>query len=474
MMSPLLTGLGTNPMPQAPPHMKTCCAIIISLGLAGCTHVAEQRQQDLAQLHVKTGLDAFPKQATAPTPTGVLTEEQLIRLAIANNKGLRARLSALDISLADMLEATSWPSPTVSIGKMVGNGTSLLSTGIEFDLTGLLWRSARIKTAEQEHRAKIAETADELHRFIMQVRMAIHDWQRTDALLLQSRQLSEAARATAELAEAQFRKGTLSRRDMIRYQLEAASILADSQSAELEAQSAAEALLVLTGESPDTATLRPGKISPPPETLTLPEDAEAYALANRQDLLALELQRQAHLSALSRTRSSLWTGEFGLGAETEKRSGEPRESGPRLSFTLPLIGGGRTGLMREQAAVTQLSAEYEQKTLEIRSETRLALKHLKQEWRRARNLNDTILKLHEQNVEETLKRYNGMLEGAYELIEARRQQLLAQNEALTATARFWLANARLDQALGKPYAAAAQGANPEAKQAAPAGAHQHD
>ncbi len=60
----------------------------------------------------------------------------------------------------------------------------------------------------------------------------------------------------------------------------------------------------------------------------------------------------------------------------------------------------------------------------------------------------TLLPLHERIVAETLKFYNGMLLGVYDLLLARQNQLNAQQDYIEAVKSYWLAKADLEHAVG--------------------------
>ncbi len=51
-------------------------------------------------------------------------------------------------------------------------------------------------------------------------------------------------------------------------------------------------------------------------------------------------------------------------------------------------------------------------------------------------------------VDQSLRHYNMMLEGVYELLDARRDEALAQIAAQEAESDYWIARARLELALG--------------------------
>ena len=61
---------------------------------------------------------------------------------------------------------------------------------------------------------------------------------------------------------------------------------------------------------------------------------------------------------------------------------------------------------------------------------------------------NALLPLHQTVVEETLKFYNGMLVGVYELLLAQQAQVLTAKQYVEANKEFWLAWVDLERAVG--------------------------
>jgi cobalt-zinc-cadmium efflux system outer membrane protein len=59
-----------------------------------------------------------------------------------------------------------------------------------------------------------------------------------------------------------------------------------------------------------------------------------------------------------------------------------------------------------------------------------------------------LLPLQQSIVSETLKLYNGMLVGVYDLLLAKQSQILTGRQYITASKEFWLAWTELERAVG--------------------------
>ena len=101
----------------------------------------------------------------------------------------------------------------------------------------------------------------------------------------------------------------------------------------------------------------------------------------------------------------------------------------------------------------------EQLAIDIRSEARTGRVQLQASYDAAKHYRDALMPLQRTIVDETLKFYNGMLVGVYDLLLARQAQVRTAREYIGATKEFWLAWTELERAAGGrialPAAAAA-------------------
>jgi cobalt-zinc-cadmium efflux system outer membrane protein len=90
----------------------------------------------------------------------------------------------------------------------------------------------------------------------------------------------------------------------------------------------------------------------------------------------------------------------------------------------------------------------ERLAIDVRSEAREALLRMQAAHAVARHYRDALLPLQQTVVTETLKYYNGMLVGAYDLLLARQAQVNTARDYIAASKEFWVAWAELERALG--------------------------
>ena len=91
---------------------------------------------------------------------------------------------------------------------------------------------------------------------------------------------------------------------------------------------------------------------------------------------------------------------------------------------------------------------YAQLAIDVRAEVREAGGRLAAAHDSIRHYREAILPLADRVVEETLKFYNGMLLGVYDLLQAKQSQINAGRDYITAWREFWVASADLEHAIG--------------------------
>jgi cobalt-zinc-cadmium efflux system outer membrane protein len=103
--------------------------------------------------------------------------------------------------------------------------------------------------------------------------------------------------------------------------------------------------------------------------------------------------------------------------------------------------GYRACLRRSQKRLTA-------QAIEIRSEVRSLRNHLVMQRNLIDHYRGTVLPLKERIVDLTLKNYNYMLKGAFDLLMAKQQELEAYQKYLEAVKNYWIIRADMQRSLG--------------------------
>ncbi len=224
----------------------------------------------------------------------------------------------------------------------------------------------------------------------------------------------------------------------------------------------------------DDALPAPNADEPPLDKL------EETALRQRWDLDAARRAPGIVRQAVDVNRLGIF-GAISAGVDAEKGIGEPRGIGPAIEFSVPLFD-------RQQASSARIDAEMRRSAFtvaalesQVRLEVRLSRSALVASRKTAERYRTALIPLSRRVAAETLKHYDFMLLGVYDVLRTRRDELEAQSEYIDAQRDYWTAWSELERALGGRIPAelvalpadATQKERPAAPAAEPAHEHQH-
>jgi len=172
------------------------------------------------------------------------------------------------------------------------------------------------------------------------------------------------------------------------------------------------------------------------------------ALEGRADLIALRRNEGAALKQLKMIKRSAWISSAEAGAAIERDSEGNIAGGPSLEIQLPIFHQGQADIMAAESRARQATLEREEKEITISHQVEsalLALESAATHWEMVRG---SLVPLRHRLSQMTLREYNFMLKGAFELLETRRRLLDAQMDEAKAASAYWQAHTRLKGALG--------------------------
>ncbi|MGE0097713.1 MAG: hypothetical protein AB7S86_05130 [Hydrogenophaga sp.] len=321
------------------------------------------------------------------------------------------------------------------------------------------------------------ETARVRVAFELHVRELQGAW--TDAVSTRQRlrlqiELLEATRAGSELGQRMVNAGNWSQARLTRERLAQASTWQDAVEAQAAAIAAQERLARLLGvwQADAVAALGerlpvglpevPSSLRPGPG----PDDAslEATVLRSHPTLARERLEAQRQFSALNRARWQDWRQavDNALRAMPEPDAAGVLEP-PRIDDL---------SLLRDHALERAVMAESEllSRVTERRSMTRAARVQLQVRHASAQHAQDVVVELQSALAQDSLLRYNGMLQSTWELLASARERLRALDDAVQARREFWRAQADWQALLaGTDYTRDETAASSSSAATAPAG-----
>jgi len=222
--------------------------------------------------------------------------------------------------------------------------------------------------------------------------------------------------------------------------------LAKSETALLDAREQLTRLMGLWG--PQTNWRLSGQLPEMPSDEIPLAHLESMAIENRLDLAAEKKGVEALAQALGITIDWRWIGHIEVGISTERETDRTWITGPSLAIELPIFNQRQADIARLEAQLRRRQKRLTAQAIEIRSEVRSLRNRLIMQRNLIDHFRRTVLPLRERIVELTLKNYNYMLTGAFDLIMAKKQEIEAYQRYLEALRDYWIIRADMQRSLG--------------------------
>lgn len=442
------------------PLLRAVTAGVLALVLGGCatfsrdggldavsTMTSERSGQDV-RLPKVSGDDDASRAELDRLLQPPLTADSAVRVALLNNRGLRASLAGLGVAEADLVQAGRMRNPAVSFSRMSGGGETEIERSVMFDLVGLLTMPIRRDIEARRFRSAQLVAATDAVRLAADTRKAWFNAVAASQSARYAQQVREAAQASAELAQRMARAGNLSALDQAREQVFSAETTAQLARARHRATAAREQLARLLGVwGTQTAFLLPDRLPDLPAAPREASKVEAQAMQQRLDVQLAKLDTESTARALGLTRATGIVNVLDAGYVNSSKSGAPRENGYEIELALPIFDWGGARVAKAEALYMQSVHRTAHTAITARSQVREAWSAYRTTYDVARHYRDEVVPLQKKISEETLLRYNGMLMSVFELLADARAQITGVNTAIEAQRDFWIAETELQAAI---------------------------
>jgi outer membrane protein, heavy metal efflux system len=441
--------------------LATGTGVLVSFILAGCASV--QRDAQFPDVREAVGerlrsnvvwnhdsdQDRRARDAVRRLLQQELTADTAVQIALLNNRRLQANYESLGIAQADLVEAGLLENPVFSIAWYSGQAGTITEASVVQNFVSVVSLSARKKIGEAGAQRATLEVANNVLDLARQVQAQYFTTVGDAQALELARQVVDATEAAAELAQRQRSAGNLNRRDQSLQQAFYAQMLLESAQAETQLASDRERLNRLMGVwGQDTSWKIPTRLPAVPIALPSLEQAEAQAVSRRLDLAAAKKTVDAAAQALNLTRQLRYLGPLGIGVAYKREPGSEKFVGPTVELGLPIFNQGQAAIARAEAELKRGEERVAALAIDVRSEAREARARVAAAQEVVRHYQDVVLPLQHTIVSETLKFYNGMLVGVYDLLLAKQAQIQTARQYVAANKEFWLAWTDLELALG--------------------------
>jgi outer membrane protein, heavy metal efflux system len=433
--------------------IERALAWALVLGLGGC---ASGVSTDLARLRSLTDMplpDRLGEVDPAPAPeveqllVGPLDVDTAVRVAVLNNRELRATLRELGVERGMLIDARSVANPTLEFEVLPERDTSY-ELRVEYEISSLILAPLRAKVARSALDEARYRAAVELVVLGYRVRAAFRELQSAGDRLAVGQRRLDAFAASRDAAVALGDAGAFN-------DLEAATQIVSYERArlevgnlELELSGRRERLHRLLGlHAEHTAWTIDASLPALPDGLPTIDDLENVALTASLELAASrsELEAIAQQTGLARTEG--WLPEIAVDYHALVGNPDPADSngalrsGAGVSLSVPLFNQNRG---QTRAAEAKFDAQLERHigaSVDIRSAAREVANHLRATHAAARHLGEVVLPAQRRVLDQTLLQYNAMQVGVFELLAAERAVLEVELAEIDARAAFWTAHA---------------------------------
>jgi len=439
---------------------RLLATLLAALLIVGCAGSSPQR--DLARVNqlskralperlVEGEVEATTDEEVEQLMKEPLTQESAVRVALTNHRELRAQLRELGVVRGKRIQAGLLPNPIVEV-ELLPERETQLELRLEYDITHALLAPFRGRAVEPELEAARLLVASRVIEVGGDVRAAFVRLQATEARYAQAKTVVEAFAAEFAAAESLVDSGNQPELSRTARQAALEQARVDLAAYELDTVVTRERLQRQLGTYGETAYWQLGEpLGTVPETVELPESAERDAVRAN---LALQSQRHK-LEALARQagaeNAAGWIPDVSADFHALKESpdaipttGETWRYGGGFTMSVPLFD-------RNQGHVTALRAQFDAQTerylgraVNLRSQVRELRFRLSSAHLRTQHFQRVLLPLQEKLLEQTLLQVNAMQIGVFDLLAARRRQLLAALGAIDARRDYFLARIELD------------------------------
>ncbi|MGK5027611.1 TolC family protein [Janthinobacterium sp. RB2R34] len=420
-----------------------CASFTHDGGMQAVSALADARTGAPGALSAAAGEDRVTPLLAQP-----LSADSAVRIALANNPGLKAALAELGASEADLVQSGRLRNPGLSFGRSHGSEGHEIDRSVSFDLAGLLTMPMRVNIERGRFEQAKLQAASQAVQLAADTRRAYF----TAVAAVQTEKFMQralvSAVAGAQLATRLQQAGNWSRLDQARQQVFYADAVSDLARARHQATAARERLTRLLGLwGRQTAFTLPDRLPDLPDKAEEPGNIEAQAMEQRLDVQMSKLDLEATASALGLSKVTRLVNVFEVGYTSKSTSTAPRENGYEVSLELPLFDWGTARQARAQAVYEQALQHTAGTAINARSEVREAYSSYRTAYDLARHYRDEVVPLRKTISHEVLLRYNGMLASVFELLTDAREQVASVNGAIETQRDFWIAQTELQSAI---------------------------
>lgn len=388
--------------------------------------------------------------------SGALEIEDAVRVAILNNRELRAQLREIGIVRGEVLQAGTMPNPMAHVDVLPERDTRV-SLRVEYDITGAIVAKRRGRAGRSMIEAERHHIAGKVLELGYEVRTQFYRVLAAEEKLKIGIRALDALLASRDAAAALYESGGSAALEMklqqAAYERERIRV-AELDLALAHEKEALRRLLGATGEEAEFALA--GSLERAPAEAEAAEEIERRAIEASLELEAMReritgLARNAGVLRLEGAMPRVLADIHALIGDPRAAPGTEARDHVRVSggFSLgvPIFDRNQGAVSAKLAELAATTERYYGLAIDLRSYARDTENTLRSAHRRALHYQEIVLPAEAAVREETLLHYNAMQIGIFNLIDAHRRELDAELQYLDTLSEYWSARARVDALL---------------------------
>lgn len=381
-----------------------------------------------------------------------LTVDRAVRIALVNNPSLQATFEEVGLSQADLAQASLTFNPELSGFSRYAKHMSGANVELSLvqDVFNIFIQPLRKKVAAAALEQTKLRVANEVLSLAAEVKEAYFTLQARQQLVTRLRLILDITETAASFARRQHEAGTIGDLELENQVALHRQSKVDVALTEADVRADREGLNRLLGLWGANTAWRIAEELPAVPEKEIPLDRlESLAVAERQDLQAARWGVDLVGRALAlKKKTRFFPVGINVGINTERDILGERVTGPELSLQLPIFDTGKASIARLQAEHRRAQRQLESLAVNARSEVR----ETRDRMLAARDLTayygQVLLPQRVRILDLTMRHYNLMFKGAYDLLLAKQAEVEAEKVYLEAWRNYWIARARLEKALG--------------------------
>lgn len=391
---------------------------------------------------------------------GDLTAETASQIAVLNSPHLKSVYEEIGIARADLVQAGLLKNPifdgevkVTEMGEDAVLEMALKQDFLDFSLIPLKKRMAQAELEKTRLRV-----AGEILSTIASTKRAFYSLQASEQELEMMKQVQEALEASFQMGEQIHEAGNLTDLDLMNQKALFEQSKIDMEAAELAVLENRQNLNRQLGFAEDEIDWSAEPRLPDPPDLEMDTtDLVQTALANSLDLKMDWYETRMIAARLGITKIKAPLPELMLGVASEREPGNEWSVGPSIGLQIPIFDQGQARIARNNAELQRAWHQYKATAVEIVSQVKSAKYRLEASRSRLDQYQNVMLPLFQDIMDQTQKRYNGMLLGVFQLLETKRQQIDTERKYIFELLQYWTARTDLETILTGKLAGASGG-----------------